>query len=842
MRVKIAVVLLLLGLSMVRAEIQFHVAWQVSGDVIDVHVTDLNGDGYKEVLLGTGHSYEKVLGTPTGSVTAVICEGTLSQYGYNGALLWEKKVCKNSAASDPCYSDGCISAVYADNICTTTSKLLFTGCCYCGTSSIIRVHNANGVLLQELYDDDGAGNPVNIPGCVRKILVEDIDADNCKEIIAVTNLELFIYDTDCTTCTIPTLPTYRTRDLILADRPSGMIYDVIVMNFDDDPNPTKEIVVAADEVTVYEHDLTVKWKYEIDTARPVKAVHAFDIDSDTAAHEIDQDPDLEPELIVGESWYIYVLDNLEYGDTDPTNDDPDLKWEYSTSPYDVNTVAAGAFLGPRNVMGGSASLVYILDYNGGLLQTFSAPNEVRKVIPADFDKDRQNELTVFCNNYVSVFSSTGIVWSSGDFQGSFIDGTVTDMNLDGTPEIVTGYELGLYAVSVGELESKTSSEADNLYDSAKTLMEERDFVRAVVLFEQARGKYEKAGNTFMTIQCQKRISECEKFMDTDRLVAAALEELRNYGYENAGYLFGEAADLYAKMGDKSKMSQMRVLKEASEKLWQAYTMLEEAHYLLLSSEYTRAGVEATWANHSFEDVSTLFLTMSLDSLYGTLKLDISARIRECDEVIQLSAQLAEADTVKEKADQHAQDADRFFKTQQYAEARYAYEQAQTLYTTAAQALDEIQIALGKRADSFRRDIADVEGKINTLETSELYKTYEDIETSHIVSRLEEKKAVYNDLIDEYEDFAESVGRNARDCRSKAEKTFNQASQSYSFEDEFFAYTRTLLQPPTSIAVGLACLIVALVGLAAGKGRYIALVFLVLILIFLGVSALQVLQQ
>jgi tetratricopeptide (TPR) repeat protein len=841
MRVKTTFLLLLFGLSMVTAEIQFHVAWQVSGDVTDVHVTDLNGDGYKEILLGTGDSYKKMLGTPTGSVIADICEGTLSQYGYTGALLWEKKVCKNDAASDPCYSNGCISAIHADSICTTTSKLLFVGCCYCGTSSIIRIYNTNGVLLQELYDDDGAGNPVNIPGCIRKILVEDIDADNCKEVIAVTNLEVFIYDTDCITCTIPTLPALRTRDLAVADRPTNMIYDVIVVNFDDDVNLTKEIVVAAEEVSVYEHDLTLKWKYEIVASDPVKSVYAFDIDSDTAAHEIDQDPDLEPELIVGESWYIYVLDNIEYGDTIPANDDPDLKWEYSTSPYDVNTVTAGAFFGPRNVMGGAATLVYVLDYNGTLLQTFNAPSEVRKLVLADFDKDGQNELTVFCDNYISVFSTTGVVWSSGNFQGRFIDGVVTDLNLDGTPEIVGGYTLGLYTVSVGELEAKTGLEAENLYDSAKELMEKGDFVRAVILFEQARAKYEKAQNTFMDIQCQKRILECEKFMDTDRLVAAALEELRNYGYENAGYLFSEAANLFAKMGDKSKMSQMHVLREASEKLREAHATLEEAHYLLLDKEYMQAGVEATWANHSFEDVSSLFLTMTLDSLYETLKLETSARIRECEDVIQLSALLAEADTMKAEADEHAHHADHYFTTQQYAKARSEYDKAQTLYTEAAKKLDEIQLALGKRADSFRRDIDDVEKKIKTLETSELYKTYEDIETAHIVSHLEEKKSVYNDLIDEYEDFAESIGRTARDCRSKAEKTYSQASQSHSFGDEFFEYAYALLQPPTSIAIGLACLIVALIGLAAGKGRYIALVFLVLILIFLGVSALQVIQ-
>ena len=406
---------------------------------------------------------------------------------------------------------------------------------------------------------------------------------------------------------------------------------------------------------------------------------------------------------------------------------------------------------------------------------------------------------------------------------------------------MAGYTLGLYTVSVGELEAKKGSEADTLYESAKELMDKEDFVRAVVLFEQARTKYEETQNTFMDIQCQKRIIECEKFMDTDRLVAAALEELRNYGYENAGYLFSEAANLFAKMGDKSKMSQMRVLQEASETLWEAHTTLEEAHYLLLDTHYAQAGVEATWAANSFEDVSSLFLTMSLDSLYETLKLELSTRIRECEEVIKISDQLVEADTLRETADQHAHDADQYFKTQQYAKARYAYEQAQTLYTGTAKTFDEIQLALGKRADSFRRDIDDIERKINTLETSELYQTYEDIETAHIVSQLEEKKSVYNDLIDEYEDIAESIGRTARDCRSKAEKTYNQASQSYSFEDEFFEYARTLLQPPASIAIGLACLIVALLGLAAGKGRYIALVFLVLILIFLGVSAFQVLQ-
>lgn len=837
MKMKIIVLMLLLGLGTVKAEIEFHLEWQVSGTLTDMYVSDLNEDGFSEILLATGQSHEKMLNTPTGPATAMVCEGVVSQFEPDGTLIWEEKLCKNSAASDPCYSDGCISAVYADSICITTSKLIFVGCCYCGTSSILRVYNAQGALLQELYYGlDLLGNPIPIPGCIRKILASDIDADNCKEIIVATNLELFIYDTDCFTCTIPTIPALRTVDLPVAARPSGMIYDFIVVNFDDDPNLTKEIVVAANEVTVYEHDLTLKWKYEIDPARPVRAVYAYDVDSDTAAHTIDQDPDLDPELIVGESWYIYVLDNIEYNNTNPADDDPNLKWEYSTSPYDVNTVYAGKFIGPRNVMGGSASLVHILDYNGTVLQTFNAPNEVRKLDTADFDKDGQNELIVFSNNYISVYSTTDIVWNSSNFQGSYIRGMVQDINLDGYTEIVAGYELGLYVVGVEELKAAVDSEADQLYDSGKTLMEKGNLVEAIIYFEQARAKYEEAENTFMVIQCQKQISECEKFMDTDRVTAAALEELRNYGYEQASYLFGEAANLYSKVGDKSKMSQMRVLKEASEKLWQAHTTLEEAHYLLLSKKYAEASVEATWAQHSFDDVSNLFLTISLDSVYETLKLEISARIRECDEITTLCSQIIEAENLKEEADQYNQDADRVFKNKQYSEARYSYQQAQDSYTEAAQALDEIQIALGKRQDSFRRDIQDIERKIKTLEQSDIYKTYGDTETVTAISTLQERITVYEDLIDEYEDLAEWMGREARNCRTKAATVSSLGGQSYSFSDMFFEYTRDILQPPTSFAVGLALLIVALVGLAVGKGRYVALAFLVLVLIFLAVSA------
>ena len=838
MRMKTVVLLLLLTLGTVRAEMEFHVQWQTPGNLTDIYVSDLNEDGYQELLMATGTSHEKMLNTPTGPGTAMVCEGTVSQFEPDGTLIWEKKVCRNDTASDPCYSDGCISAIYADSICTTTNKLIFVGCCYCGTSSIIRVYNHAGELLQELYDHDGAGNPIPITGCIRKILASDIDADNCKEIIAVTNLELFIYDTDCSTCTIPVVPTLRSRDLPLAARHSGMINDFIVVNFDDDPDPTKEIVVAADEVTVYEHDLTMKWQYEIDNSRPVKALHAFDIDSDTAAHEIDQDPDLEPELIVGESWYIYVLDNIEYGNTDPADDDPDLKWEYSTSPYDVNCVYAGTFSGARNVMGGAASMVHVMDYNGVLLNMFNAPGEVRKLDTTDFDRDAQNELVVFCNMYVSVFSTTEMVWSSSNFQGSFLRGFVLDINLDGYSEIVAGYNLGLYVIGVEELKTMTGSEADQLYDQGKTLMENADFVEAIIYFEQARSKYQEAANTFMAIQCQKQISECETFMDTDKIIAAALEYMRTYNYEEASYLFGEAADLYAKMGDKSKMSQMRVLKETSEKLWQAHETLTGAHYLLLDERYAEASVEATWARYSFEDVSSIFLTIPLDSVYETLKLDISARIRECDEIKELCSQFTEAEAHKKEAEQYNSDADIYFKNQQYSQAKYSYEQARDLYTETAQFMDEIQIALGKRADSFRRDISTLEAKIATLKESDIYQAYEDAQTSQIILTLQEKISAYEDLIDEYGDLAESVGRKARDCRTKAVTVTNQASQSYSFSDTIYDYGREVLQPPTSFAIGLAFLIVALVGIAAGKGRYVALVFVVLILIVLGVVVIR----
>jgi hypothetical protein len=842
MRMKIIFLMLLVGLGTVTAEIQFNLLWQVQGNLTDMYVSDLNEDGYLEILLATGQSFEKMLNTPTGPATAMVCEGVLAQFEPDGTLIWEKKVCKNTAASDPCYSDGCISAVYADSICITTSKLIFVGCCYCGTSSILRVYNTEGVLIQELYYGlDLLGNPVSIPGCIRKIVASDIDADNCKEIIVATNLELFIYDTDCLTCTIPMTPALRTIDLAVGNRPSGTIYDFIVVNFDDDLNLTKEIVVAAEEVTVYEHNLTLKWQYQIDPDRPVKAVYAYDLDSDTPAHEIDQDPDLEPELIVGESWYIYVLDNMEYGDTDPTNDDPNLKWEHSTSPYDVNTVYAGKFIGPRNVMGGAASIVHILDYNGTVLQTFNAANEVRNLDIADFDRDAQNELVVFSNNYVSVFSTTEILWSSSDYQGSFRKGTVLDTNLDGYKEIVAGYELGLYVIGVEELKSKIDTEADQFYERGKELAERGDLVEAIIYFEQARTKYEETQDTFMVIQCQKKIAECEKFMDTDRVTAAALEELRTYSYEQASYLFGEAANLYARIGDKSRMSQMRMLKEASEKLWQAHTTLEEAHYLFLDEKYSEASVEATWARHVLDDISDLFFTVSLDSVYETLKLEISARIRECDEITVLCSQFIEANSVKGEADQHNQDADRFYKNQQYTEARYSYEQAKDTYTEAAQALDEIQITLGKRQDSFRRDIQDIERKIKTLEQGEIYTTYEDSETLEAISNLEEKITVYEDLIDEYEDLAEWVGREARTCRTHAATASTHAGQSYTFSDTFFAYGKEILQPPASLAVGLALLIVALIGLAAGKGRYVALAFLVLVLIFLGVSALRLLR-
>jgi hypothetical protein len=314
--------------------------------------------------------------------------------------------------------------------------------------------------------------------------------------------------------------------------------------------------------------------------------------------------------------------------------------------------------------------------------------------------------------------------------------------------------------------------------------------------------------------------------------------MRTYNYEEASYLFEEAADLYAKMGDKSKMSQMRVLKETSEKLWQAHETLTGAHYLLLDERYAEASVEATWARYSFEDVSSIFLTIPLDSVYETLKLDISARIRECDEIKELCSQFTEAETHKKEAEQYNSDADIYFKNQQYSQAKYSYEQARDLYTETAQFMDEIQIALGKRADSFRRDISTLEAKIATLKESDIYQAYEDAQTSQNILALQEKISAYEDLIDEYGDLAESVGRKARDCRTKAVTVTNQASQSYSFSDTIYDYGREVLQPPTSFAIGLAFLIVALVGIAAGKGRYVALVFVVLILIVLGVVVIR----
>lgn len=844
MRMKIIVILLLLGFGTVRAEIEFRLLWQIPGNLTDVCISDLDEDGYKEILVATGYSYEKMLSTPSGSVTASICEGTLSQFENDGKLIWEKKVCKNDTAVDPCYSNGCISAIHADSICTTTRKLIFVGCCYCGKSSIVRVLTSNGEPVSELYDDDGLGNPVPISGCVRKILTEDINLDNCKDVILVTNLELFLYITNCIDCTIPVIPTFKTTLLPVANRPQGTINDVIVADFENVPGalPTKEIVVAADDVTVYDfvpgpNVLVQRWKYNLIPGEPARAIYAFDLDSDTATNVIDRDPDLEPELIVGESWYLYILDDLL---TAPPS--ADLKWEYSTSPYNVGTVGAGRFVGPRNVMGGAASLVYILDYNGSLLQTFNAPDEVRKLDLADFDKDGRNELIVFSNNYVSVFSTAEMLWSSGNFQGTFIDGAVLDLNLDGYPEIVAGYTSGVYVIGVEELKSITGSEADQLYNKGKELVEKGDFVEAIIYFEQARAKYEEMGNTFMAVQCKKRISECEKYLDTDRVVAEAMENLRNYNYEDASYLFGEAADLFARVGDKSTMSHMRVLKEASEKLWQANTTLTEAHHLLLDGRYTEAEVEATWARNSFEDVSTLFLTMSLDSLYETLKLQISARMRECDEIKALCNDLTEVEELKKEAGQCTADGNRLFRNEQYSEAKSSFERGKELYTKAAQEFDEIQIALGRRANSFRRDISDIEGKIKTLEQSEIYKTYGDAQTSAAILNLKEKKSMYEELINEYEDLAETMGKKAKECRTSGSNASGQADESYSLSDKFLEYGKDVLQPPTSLVLGLALLVVALIGVAAGKGRYAALAFLVIMLIFLGIAAFRFLMM
>lgn len=839
MKLKITVLLLFLTLSMVSAEVEFHLLWQVPGTLTSIYISDVNEDGYQEILMGTGSSQEKMMNTPTGPSTAMVCEGTVSQYSSTGALIWEKNVCKNSAAADPCFSNGCISTLSADNICTTTTKYILTGCCYCGSSSVLRVYNSQGTLIKELYDDDGLGNPVPISGCLRKIMAADIDADNCKEIIATTNLQLFIWDTDCTDCTIPTLPTYRTIDLPVAQRPSGTIYDFIVVNFDDDTGPTKEIVVAADEVSVYEHDLTLKWQYEIDASRPVRAIAAYDLDSDTEAHEIDQDPDLEVELVVGESWYVYVLDNNEQNNTNPADDTPNLKWEHSTSPYDVYAVFAGQYMGKRNVMGGAATTVYILDYNGTVLKTINAPSEVRQFDTADFDKDGIQELVIFCNKYVAVFSQGEMMWMSENLQGSYIQGEALDTDLDGYPEILAGYSLGLYVMGVQELTSATDSEADQLYDMGKTLFEKGDLVNAVIYFEQARIKYEEAGNTFMAIQSQKKISECEKFMDTDRVVTAAMEELRNYGYERASYLFGEAADLYSRVGEKNKMSQMRVLKEASEKLWQAHETLLDAHSLLLDEKYTEASVEAGWARYSFEDVSTLFLTMSLDSLYETLKLEISSRMRECDEISDFSNRFMDIEARVTEAENHYRDGDRLYSNELYTQAKSSYEQADGLYLGVAQDCDELQISLGKRANGFRQTISDIESKIKILEESDIYESYQDLETSQIITTLQERKGVYQDLIDEYDNLAESVGRTARDCRNKASTVSNLSQQSYSFGEQVIEYGQSILQPPTGIAVGLGLLIVALIGVAIGKGKYVALVLVILVMIFVGITVFQV---
>ena len=147
MRMKIIVLMLLFSLGAVRAEIEFQLLWQKPGNITDTYVSDLNGDGYQEILMATGSSHEKMVNTPTGPGTTMVCEGAVSQMQPGGTLIWEKKLCRNDAASDPCYSNGCISTIYADTICTTTNKLIFTGCCYCGLSSIIRVYDRDGVLL-----------------------------------------------------------------------------------------------------------------------------------------------------------------------------------------------------------------------------------------------------------------------------------------------------------------------------------------------------------------------------------------------------------------------------------------------------------------------------------------------------------------------------------------------------------------------------------------------------------------------------------------------------------------------------------------------------------------------
>ena len=394
-------------------------------------------------------------------------------------------------------------------------------------------------------------------------------------------------------------------------------------------------------------------------------------------------------------------------------------------------------------------------------------------------------------------------------------------------------------MGVEELTSATDSEADLLYETGKTLFDKGDLVNAVIYFEQARIKYEEAGNTFMVIQSQKKITECEKFMDTDRVVTAAMEELRNYGYERASYLFGEAADLYSRVGEKSKMSQMRVLKEASEKLWQAHETLIDAHALLLDKKYTEASVEAGWARYAFEDVSTLFLTMSLDSLYETLKLEISSKMRECDEISDICTRFTTIESQIAAAENHYRDGNRFYSNEIYAQAKSSFDQSSELYLSAATDCDELQISLGKRADGFRRVISDIDNKIKILEQSDIYESYQDLETSQIIGTLQERKGVYEGLIDEYEDLAESVGRTARDCRNQASMGSTLSQQSYSFGEQVIEYGQSILRPPTGIAVGLGLLIVALIGVAVGKGKYVALVLVILIMIFVGITVFQV---
>ncbi|MFQ6087753.1 MAG: hypothetical protein ACE5K0_02480 [Candidatus Methanofastidiosia archaeon] len=823
--------ILLLVVALVASQTElFSLIWiYPSGDfeIKDIYTYDIDSDKKFETIVGLSKTYVKNVQIPDDPTTPEdesgfgemkLCEGIVSVLDEEGEIIWTETPGDVFSPDDPfdpspCAEDGCVTVIHSDDLCGTGGSLVFVGVTYCeNTTSYVVVLDSNG---KNVSTANGYLRLGPMSGSILKIITSDLNADNCKDLIVATTTTVHVFYTGCPACTLSKTPDWSYT-------PGGIIYDVEVVDLDDEDLPLKEIVIGADKVHVLEHNGSVKWIYEIDPNLPVKALYIYDLDSNLPA---DPDSDLEPEIIVGESWYIYVLDDLAlpqnpliqlnlvsgvsgtlvtvYGsgfganeenivlyfdtlpvaptpvmlepipptlsgtiagsvkadgngnftatfsvpssvgtvsvgpstyivdaggaltsaasvpdiafkipasgptlnlypysgdvsdvitvigknffpgedvtityDDDPLNPPaptaltltpvfptqsgsapgtvksdingtfqarfqipalpvgyyfidasqastpassvpdeilkipsdalfpippmptkPNLKWKYETPPSEVRVIYAGNFISSRNVVVASHYSVYVLDSGGSLLLKFDNKQAVSGLKLKDLTKDGFNELIVSSNNYLSVYNTLGeSIWNF-DLVDNSVKTLAEDLNLDGFPEIVSGFSRSVYTFATGITGTLSAHEALSKGKLAFGLSKYQD---ALTYLLTALTKFKELGDTQKVQEVEALIAKAEKYLDAADVLKEADELFSQKKYEKAKSKYGEAKSLYLNLAEISKVSEIEGKITKCEGYLEANSHLKEARREYEARNFEKAKELAQQAHEEYD--------------------------------------------------------------------------------------------------------------------------------------------------------------------------------------------------------------------------------------------------